>query len=503
MNPGFIQSLFSEKVVTAFCWTMIHSIWQGMMIAIIASIIILITRQSKAAVRYKGLLSLFCLFLVVVSFTFLYQINNGSFIKAHIFLSGYQHYGNLTIRNIFIKYINEHTNMLVLMWLVIALIKCIKMAADLWYLKRLRTREISTVPAYWYNRIIELSYSLGINQRVQLLQSHIIKVPSVVGFVKPIILVPFGFFAHLSMVQIEAILLHELAHIKRQDYVINLLQSFVEILFFFNPPVLWLAYRIKAEREYCCDDIALDHAGSKRKYIEALIRFQECKFPVEAISFRGITSCLYNRIIRIAINKNKMFSTSEFAFLIITPFFIFLMAVMFGTTITSRSLNKLSTGTAKTTIKEIAVPGRQVFTFQMDTQSAKNTEVGKEVVKSNRENKGNVSLGTQTIDKRKTDVNRTGVVLSISMPTLEIDRQKSEVNGSLKNHPLEVESTFSFPEIENNKRSIRNGFPASPEEHRREAAAVQLLSDEAKEQSYKMKEEHYKIKIRRGNIITI
>jgi beta-lactamase regulating signal transducer with metallopeptidase domain len=75
--------------------------------------------------------------------------------------------------------------------------------------------------------------------------------------------------------EIEAILLHELAHIRRRDYLVNLLQSFSDIIFFFNPAVLWLSSLIRDERENCCDDIAIGEVKNKKQFIHALLSFQE------------------------------------------------------------------------------------------------------------------------------------------------------------------------------------------------------------------------------------
>jgi beta-lactamase regulating signal transducer with metallopeptidase domain len=115
------------------------------------------------------------------------------------------------------------------------------------------------------NRISELSEQLHIKRSVQLLQSPVATVPAVVGFFKPVILFPAAMLAGLSPSEIEGILIHELAHIKRQDFLVNMLQHFIEMIFFFNPAVLWVSSLIKIERENCCDDIAV---GTNTKQAE-------------------------------------------------------------------------------------------------------------------------------------------------------------------------------------------------------------------------------------------
>src|SRR4030095_11498069 len=97
------------------------------------------------------------------------------------------------------------------------------------------------------------------------LQSSLTKVPVVIGHLKPVILFPIGILNSLPQNEVEAILLHELAHIARNDFLINLLQQFTEIIFFFNPAVIWVSSCIKSERENCCDDIAISVTQDKGK----------------------------------------------------------------------------------------------------------------------------------------------------------------------------------------------------------------------------------------------
>ena len=99
--------------------------------------------------------------------------------------------------------------------------------------------------------------------------------PVVIGHLKPVILIPLGCLAGLPADQVEAILLHELAHIRRSDYFVNFLQNITESIFFFNPGLLWISSLIKEERENCCDDIALEQTKNKRGLVQALISFKE------------------------------------------------------------------------------------------------------------------------------------------------------------------------------------------------------------------------------------
>jgi hypothetical protein len=114
--------------------------------------------------------------------------------------------------------------------------------------------------------------------------------------------------------QVEAILLHELAHIRRNDYLVNLAQNIVETLFFFNPALLWLSTLVRDERENCCDDIAIAQLQNKKQYVESLIRFRERSMygsSLSAVGFAGRKSSFLNRIRRIVENKNYTLSPFE------------------------------------------------------------------------------------------------------------------------------------------------------------------------------------------------
>lgn len=115
---------------------------------------------------------------------------------------------------------------------------------------------------------------MGILQRVVVRITDHIDQPVLIGWIKPVILLPAGLITGLAPQQIEAILTHELAHIKRHDYALSVLQSLLETLFFFHPAVWWISHRITIEREFCCDDLAVETIGNKATYLRALVTLE-------------------------------------------------------------------------------------------------------------------------------------------------------------------------------------------------------------------------------------
>jgi len=105
---------------------------------------------------------------------------------------------------------------------------------------------------------------------VRLLISALVQVPTVIGWLRPVVLVPVGALSGLPAEYLEALLLHELAHVRRHDYLVNILQSVAEALLFYHPAVWWVSGHIRAERELCCDDVAVAVSGDALTYARAL-----------------------------------------------------------------------------------------------------------------------------------------------------------------------------------------------------------------------------------------
>ncbi len=320
--------LLNNEAMQAICWTLIHSLWQGLLLAVIGGIIILVTKKSNSAIRYNLLSGLFLAFILTVFFTFERQYNlasvNNKISDSHVTAHSIQNIKSIVSsvdetppeKNniaIFIDYFNEHASLIVTIWFIVLSAQLINLIANAAYIQRIKHYKTYYPPIYWKRRVNELAEKLNVKQKIVLLQSGIVKVPVMVGFFKPVILFPLSLLSQLPPEQIEAVLLHELAHIKRKDYFVNMLQNLAEIIFFFNPGLLWISSLIKDERENCCDDIALRAINNKKEFIHALVSFQE--FHLEnskySLAFPGRKNHLLNRIKRIITSNNKTLNNME------------------------------------------------------------------------------------------------------------------------------------------------------------------------------------------------
>ena len=308
MQLVFATSFVSERVIYALSWTLLHSFWQGIVLALAAGLIMLVCRRSKASVRYNLLGIALVLFVIglVATGTILWQYHI-TISSSHALEINYpdqviaqdneQGVGEGLVSipwvqsqlNAFIAFIDRHTFLIVAFWMLVLGIKSIRMGLDLYYLRRITLYDTLVPNLYWRNRLEVLAEQLQIQKPVQFLESALVKSPTAIGFFKPMVLVPLGLLSNLPAEQVEAILLHELAHIRRNDYLINFMQCLLEQVFFFNPGLLWVSALIRLERENCCDDIAVSAMQSKTHYINALVAFQEfnLKGSKYALAFAG------------------------------------------------------------------------------------------------------------------------------------------------------------------------------------------------------------------------
>jgi bla regulator protein BlaR1 len=318
-----------DRLAGALCNTLMHSLWQGILLTAVAGLIIICTRKTSSALRYNLLISVLVLFAIGVSATFLWQydrsrpvsgiemqptkkMNGNSVQPVHMYIGGqdlFQQPFTVRLNN----FLTEHHDTIAIIWFLIVCARCLQLAFGLYGIYRLRRVRISIVKGDWQQRLQLLADQLRLSKAVTLLESGLAKVPMVIGHLKPVILVPVGLLNALSVDEVEAILIHELAHIRRRDYLVNMLQSGMEIVFFFNPAVLWVSKLIKTERENCCDDLAVAQNNNRIDYIRALVSCEEyqASVPAYAMGFPGDKNTLLNRVKRIVNNRNYSLNLFE------------------------------------------------------------------------------------------------------------------------------------------------------------------------------------------------
>jgi len=165
--------------------------------------------------------------------------------------------------------------------------------------RRIRRVGVCTAPPDWQDRLSRLASRMGVSQRLVLLESSLANGPMVVGLLRPAILFPVGLLSGLPVSQLEAILLHELAHVRRFDYLVNLIQTVVESLLFYHPAVWWVSRLMRMERENCCDDAVVAVRRDVGEYVAALVTLEERRCFGQEPAPAATGGILMNRIRRL------------------------------------------------------------------------------------------------------------------------------------------------------------------------------------------------------------
>ena len=169
-----------------------------------------------------------------------------------------------------------------------------------WVIAQRIKRSVIDGPVDRLQQAVErLGARLGVSRPVRVFRSALVEVPTVIGWLRPVVLVPVGAVTGLTPAQLEALLAHELAHIRRHDYLVNLLQTVVETLLFYHPAVWWVSRRVREEREHCCDDLAVAACGDRIAYARALCELERLRLPAPALAMAASGGSLLHRIRRL------------------------------------------------------------------------------------------------------------------------------------------------------------------------------------------------------------
>lgn len=275
-----LQNLIPEQYFLALGWMIVHAIWQVAGVGLLLWLSLWIFDKKSAAFKYR--LSLAALFLITTLAigTFVYafptgQTSNGT-VLANIDLLQNQaiavadNYMPASDWWLLARRIENWIPTLVQVWFLGAVLFLFRFATSLADIRTLKIQRHQRVEARWADFLKGKMEMLGITNKIHLLQSQVIDMPMTFGHLKPIILLPAGLLFQLSPAQIEAIIAHELAHIHRKDYLINMLQSMLEVIFFFHPVFWWVNKQIREQRENAADDLAIKMGIAPRDLAEGL-----------------------------------------------------------------------------------------------------------------------------------------------------------------------------------------------------------------------------------------
>ncbi len=323
-----LENILLQEIVQKLGWTLLHFVWQAAAVALLFGILLALLRKSSASVRY--IVTCAALGLIVLLPIATFQLVPVSTPQPPADLEPVPAPAVLPVEPVeqtpleraleymemdqpknvdtapmahwkqqAFELLESSLPYLVAGWLLGVF------GLSLWHLggwaqlQRLRKKMVKQVDDSLHNKLRLLSEKLRVKQTVQLLESVLVQIPTVVGWLRPAILLPSSALTGLTAEQIEALLAHELAHIRRYDYLVNMLQTVVETLGFYHPAVWWVSHRIRVERENCCDDLAIRISGDRVRYARALTSMEEIRSGRSELAVAVNGGNLFSRIRRL------------------------------------------------------------------------------------------------------------------------------------------------------------------------------------------------------------
>lgn len=275
----FLDSSLAETLG----WTVLHSLWQGVLLVLVLKIVLQMGQKWSARRRYYLTYSTLLgqLLLAIGTFYYLFPAASNTYpapdvatllsAPAVIVPAPEMSSWWLSLEEM----IAPSLPLIVLIWWAGMVFFLLRLLVNYYWWNSLRHRDHAQVPAAWEDAFDSLKERMGIRRPASLRASAHITGPLLIGQFKPLILLPLALINQLSIVEVEAILAHELAHLRRYDYVLNVVQLFLEAVFYYHPASWWLGTEIRLLREQCCDDLAIQHTGNSMTYAKTLLTVAE------------------------------------------------------------------------------------------------------------------------------------------------------------------------------------------------------------------------------------
>jgi bla regulator protein blaR1 len=294
----------SSHFLQALGWATLNSFWQ---MALLWCIFQLLTHFAKLTSNQKYLLAVSNVFVGFVWFllSFSTYYENG--------------FNETALSKVSVELSTDELSIVLscasLTYLLLLVVPTVKIVRNWFFLKEIKKIGIGKAP-YRYRLFAQrISGHLGIKKPVKVYLSALVSSPMTIGFLKPFILIPIASINNLSVEQLEAVLLHELSHIKRQDYIINLLLSLIQTILYFNPFIKLFIKRAEVERENCCDELVLQFEYDKLSYASALLELEKNAQGIPQLAMAAANkNYLLSRIEKIVgIKKKPSFNTYHFS----------------------------------------------------------------------------------------------------------------------------------------------------------------------------------------------
>ena len=286
-------------VAPAIAMALLHSLWQGALIAIAAAFVFAAFVRQSAALRHTIGMGFLLAMVIVPAMDFIgfwnapaAELNAGLVpaVTAPLLVP---------VSGLFLQESNTMAAVLALAWLLGVALMLLRHFGGWRLVGALERTPYELLPADWQQRVDRLQAALGISRKVVVRLGEDIAAPFTARLIRPVIWLPLSLLARMPIEQVEALVAHELAHISRMDWLWNGLQCVVESLLFYHPGAWWLSRRIRQEREHACDDLAVAACGDAIALAEALNTLERYRHPSPRLVLAAHGGSLMQRITRL------------------------------------------------------------------------------------------------------------------------------------------------------------------------------------------------------------
>jgi uncharacterized protein (TIGR03435 family) len=296
-------------------WTLVHFVWQGAIIALLAGAALRLLRSASSQTRYvvgcAALAAMLASPIITVRLITASEPTATAIEASRSAPAANVAAATSALRAFVVPATDtlerrsQHTGfdaflpVAVTMWLVGVAFLLVRLAGGWWHVRRLHRTSLAMTASRWQAASERIASHLHLGCGVHVVDSPLVDTPAAIGWLRPVIVLPIAALANLAPAQVNAILAHELAHIRRHDFIVNLLQTVAETLLFYHPAVWWVSARIRTEREHCCDEVAVEVCGDAAGYAAALAELETWRTGRTTLALAATGGSLLERVRRL------------------------------------------------------------------------------------------------------------------------------------------------------------------------------------------------------------
>ncbi|CUI03541.1 M56 family metallopeptidase [Massilia antarctica] len=287
----------TDALIDSIGWTLLHFTWQGLLIGCACATALSLMRNARPEYRYNVACAALLACVLWPAADLALRLQDGAAGTAHIGLAGRMAAAARSGDTSLAGWLQEQLLWIVGFWSVCAALLSLRMASGLVWVRHAARAPLAG--PQWQADAARMALAFGITRTVRLRVAEHLDSPLTVGWLRPVVLVPAALMSGMPPELLEALLAHEMGHVKRFDYLVNLGQNVAEILLFYHPVVWWISGRIRAERELIADDLAARHLGEPRRLARALSELERLQFSSHHLAMAANGGDLVARVRRL------------------------------------------------------------------------------------------------------------------------------------------------------------------------------------------------------------